>query len=300
MKELSGRSIFMTGGTGFFGKSLLDWLLEREIFPEIITVCRAPDEFLGRYPRFKRPEWRFLPSGLPDAAPDIAGNFDYVIHAASTLSYAPDVESFAVESARHMIEFAAAHNAKTLFMSSGAVYGVMSEKVEEEQPLHPVSPYGRGKMRAEELYAESGLPTVAVRAFTLTGNHQDLNREYATSNFIKAALNGDPLVITGSGDTVRSYLHADEWVEWSLQLMLHGAGVYNVGSEESITIRELAELVNEFFDGKPGIIDRGEGAGSFYLPNIGKIRRDFGLAPRYSGVEALKKVIDYHKGVKSK
>ena len=199
-----------------------------------------------------------------------------------------------------MLDFAAAHDAKSLFMSYGAVYGVMTAKVTEEAAPLPVSPYGRGKLRAEELYRESGLPAVTVRAFTLAGTHQDLNREYATSNFIKAALKGEPLVITGSGDTVRSYLSADDWVEWSLELMLHGSGVYNVGSEEAITIRELAELVTRFFGGGLKIIDRGAGPGSFYLPDTGKIRRDFGLSPRFSGEETLKKVIDYHKGTWAK
>ena len=252
-EELGDKRIFLTGGTGFFGKSILS-MLQRGFLPEtcFTVLSRDPRKFLDRNQEFNgMKQVEFLAGDVRNFSfPN--GHFDAVIHAATpavTTLPPGEMRSIILDGTRRVIDFARHCGAEKLMLtSSGAVYGVQPpdlERIPEEFPCRPVTEYGIAKYEAEQMCIESGIDTLLPRCFAFVGPY--LNREihFAIGNFIRDALAGRTIVIKGDGTPMRSYLYADDLVEWLFTILAQGenATPYNVGSDRAVSIRELAETV---------------------------------------------------------
>ena len=295
------RRVFVTGGTGFFGKSILDYLKRHPDF-------RADDEWtiLSRDPeRFKAQNAALLdqPRKITFVAGDVRGfraegRYDEIIHAATaavTTLADDEMTSTIVDGTRHVLDFAKACGAKKLLLtSSGAVYGPQTAPVGEDAPCNPETAYGKGKLVAERMCAESGLDAKIVRCFAFTGPH--LNREihYAIGNFIRDCLAGEAIVIKGDGTPVRSYLYADDLVEWLFAVLERGVSgrPYNVGSPEAFSIRQLAERVRAALDAKNDIRIMGVPVPSLepsvYVPDVSRAMSELGLRITVGFAEAVR------------
>ncbi|MDD3118058.1 MAG: NAD(P)-dependent oxidoreductase [Victivallales bacterium] len=253
MFALEGKRIFLTGGTGFFGKSILS-LLRRGFLPEteLVILSRDPYGFMARHPELAGLERVSFTSGDVRSFPFPAGRFDAVIHAATpavTDLRPGEMAAVILGGTRRVIEFSRHCGAQRLLLTgSGAVYGVQPPELEqmpEDFPCRPVTEYGRAKYEAEQLCAASGIYTLLPRCFAFVGPY--LNREihFAVGNFIRDALAGKTIQIKGDGTPYRSYLDADDLVEWLFGILARGeSGVpYNVGSDHAVSIRELAQIV---------------------------------------------------------
>ncbi|MEI7851284.1 MAG: NAD(P)-dependent oxidoreductase, partial [Kiritimatiellales bacterium] len=253
MNTLHQKRIFLTGGTGLFGK----WLLDRfqGLEAEVVVLSRAPDQFLRQFPMFgKNPNVTFVRGDVRDFEFP-AGQFDYVIHAATEASEKLERENPAemyfviVDGTRRVIEFSKQAGIKRLlYVSSGAVYGVQPPElsyVPETFPCNPVTAYGKGKLKAEQLCLESGLETVIARPFAFVGPWLPLDAHFAIGNFIGNCLRNEPIEIKGDGTPMRSYMYGSDLAEWLLTILLkgHSGEAYNVGSEEAISISDLAQLI---------------------------------------------------------
>ena len=147
---------------------------------------------------------------------------------------------------------------------------------------------------AEKMIADSGLDVKIARCFAFVGPHLNRNIHYAIGNFMQNCLDGKPIVINGDGTPLRSYLYADDLVEWMFAILERGesGGPYNVGSDRAISIRELAETVRDALDSKSEIVVKGTpvpGAKqSVYVPNIERARNELGLEVKVSLEDAVK------------
>ncbi len=173
-----------------------------------------------------------------------------------------------VDGTRRVLDLALETGAeRMLFTSSGAVYGprvadfspVSEEELIAPAPEDTAAAYGEGKRAAEFLCAaaweERGLITTVARCFAFVGPRLPLASGFAIGNFIGDALSGDPIRVQGDGSAVRSYLYASDLALWLWTILLHGqaARPYNVGSEQAITIRELATTVARVVGGAKGV-----------------------------------------------
>lgn len=285
------KRLFITGGTGFFGKSMLDYRLRHPEWElakaEWVVLSRSPEGFVASCPKLANQVGvSFVAGDVRDFAfPN--GHFDAIVHAAtSAVTTLADEEmtSVIVDGARHVVEFAKAAGCKTLlFTSSGAVYGPRTSLSCEEDNCAPTTAYGRGKLAAEKLLVESGVDVKIARCFAFVGPHLNRNIHYAIGNFIQNCLDGKPIVINGDGTPLRSYLYADDLVEWLFAILERGerGRPYNVGSDRAVSIRELAETVRAILDSKSEIVVKGtpvSGAKpSVYVPNIDRARNELGL-----------------------
>ncbi len=201
-----------------------------------------------------------------------------------------------VEGSARVLEFARLAKVKAcLFVSSGAVYGkqpfdllkMPEEYLEKAVPLEDKpSAYAAGKRAAEKLcqqYAEEHHLNIKIaRCFAFVGPHLPLDAHFAIGNFIRDGLQGGPIRVLGDGTSYRSYLYAADLVIWLWTILFRGQTMrpYNVGSEESLTIKELAHLVGEIVapavEVQVGKILSREPA-ERYVPDISRAKQELGL-----------------------
>ncbi len=269
-QELRGQRIFITGGSGFFGCWLLEslcWANQKlNLGIEATVLTRSPEKFKAKVPHLATAPGISVWQGDVRDFTFPAGEFQYVVHAASesdpnAIKQDPTLQFDTIlEGTRRVLQFAATHGTrKLLFTSSGAVYGkqppelshIPEEYVGSPDPCLPASVYGEAKRAAENLcvlYAQKfGFEVKIARCFAFVGPYLPLDANFAVGNFIRDALKGSPIVIQGDGTPLRSYLYAADLAVWLWTILVTGQNCrpYNVGSDEAISIRELAEKVKE-------------------------------------------------------
>jgi dTDP-glucose 4,6-dehydratase len=210
-----------------------------------------------------------------------------------------------VEGTRRALDFALACKAERFFFfSSGAVYGAQPWELTHVPESYVGAPdltthrsaYGEGKRAAEMLctiYArQHGLDIVTARIFALLGPLLSLDIHFAAGNFIRDAMAGKTIVVEGAGKAVRSYLYAADLAAWLWTILLRApaGAIYNAGSEESVSIAELAERIARLL-GAPGFEilgreDPGWNPGR-YAPSTAKIRTELGVTPTVGLDEAI-------------
>ena len=301
------KRIFITGGTGFFGKSMLDYRLRH---PELewaqaewVILSRSPERFAAEYPHLANQAGvSFVAGDVRDFAFPKAP-FDAIIHAATsavtTLSDA-EMTSVIVDGARHVVDCAKAVGcSKILFTSSGAVYGPRISPASEDDACNPMTAYGKGKLVVEKLFIDSGLDVKIARCFAFVGPYLNRRIHYAIGNFIQDCLDGKPIVVNGDGTPLRSYMYADDLVEWLFAILEHGvpSQPYNVGSDFALSIRELAEKVNDVLESDCDIIVKESPkdgvAPSAYVPDISRARDELGLSFGVGLEDAIRRSVHY-------
>jgi dTDP-glucose 4,6-dehydratase/UDP-glucose 4-epimerase len=309
-EALRGARLFVTGGTGFFGRWLLDYLAHvhdrYDIHLGVTVLTRDRLAFArahhGVAHLLDHPAIRFVEGDVRDFDyPD--GRFSHVIHGAHTTARAtfnrenPLIQfDTACVGARRVLDFAVQTCARRfLMLSSGSVYSAspaVLTRIPEDFAGAPLTydvsaALNHGKRAAEFQCAyygqRNGLKTVIARCFSFVGPGLPLDIHYAVGNFIRDALWGDAVVVNGDGSPVRSYLDVGDWVVWSLAMLTRApsGAVYNVGSDVAISILELATRVRDLLaPDKPIIVlaaNTGKVNRNIYVPNISRAREDLQL-----------------------
>lgn len=309
--RLDGARIFMTGGTGFIGRWMLEVLAQSPARVEVVLLSRDPQGFARRAPHLAK---RFqMTAGCITGFDEPDGHFTHVIHGATDASahmteHNPKgMFDTIVGGTCRVLDFACRHgNSRVLFMSSGAVYGVLPPELSHvdegwlggPDPRDPRSAYAEGKRAAETLCAiygkQSGLDVVTARIFALLGPMLPLDIHFAAGNFIRDAMAGRPIRIQGDGRPVRSYLYAADLAVWLWTMLAEAApgSVYNCGSEEAVSIRELACRIAAVLGGPKvevlGRPDSGWNPGR-YVPSTHAIRTDLGLCATVGLDDAIRR-----------
>jgi len=263
---LAGKNIFITGGTGFFGLwliSAIDRLNRLGADIRATVLSREPDRFLHRQPHWQAQPWLTFHRGNVRDFSFPANHYDLLIHAATDTSVTAhahplDIFTDIVDGTRRVLDFAAQTEVKrVLLTSSGAVYGPQPADVTHIRedarfacpPESVTSAYGEGKRAMELLgalyHANHGVESVIARCFAFVGPGLALDGHFAIGNFIHDALHAETIKVNGDGTPLRSYLYGADLAIWLLTLLTVGkpAYPYNVGSDQAISIGELADTV---------------------------------------------------------
>jgi len=306
LAALKNSRLFLTGGTGFFGKWLLRFFVETmdDLGIEAVVLSRDPERFRHAFPVWGcAPNISFVQGDVRtfDYPP---GSFDHVIHAAapvgsSSVSYdSQEMYSIIVEGTGHVLGFAEHAGAKRfLHVSSGAVYGIQPPGVrhmEENAPCLPTNAYGTGKLCSEGMCLGRNLDVVVARCFAFVGEYLQLDNRFAIGNFILDCLHGRSVEIKGDGTPLRSYMHGADLVDWLVALLVRGESgeIYNVGSNQPISIADLAHTVRKALGAEGEIIVQmpvdPSHLPSCYVPSVRKATRGLGLSMKIGLEEAVR------------
>jgi dTDP-glucose 4,6-dehydratase len=262
---LKNKRIFLTGGTGFFGKWILQALdfanKEFEVKCGITVLTRNPNQFLEEFPQFKSNPYIQFTQGDIKNFEFPKGEFDYIIHAAtdpndaSILNQPLEMYDSITIGTRRVLDFAAkVKPTKFLLVSSGAVYGRQPPELhflEEDFACAPLltdrkASYAEGKRVAEffcSFYEKEFRVSFAIaRCFAFIGGYLPLDINYVAGNFIRDILENRNLLIKGDGSPIRSYLYMADLVIWLLTILSKSENrkIYNVGSNQEISVLGLA------------------------------------------------------------
>lgn len=324
--ELKGCRIFITGGTGFIGSWLLHSLLEaNKVFSlgaSAVLLSRNPKAFMQRYPELRRNQLVSFHQGDISDFPFPKGHFSHVIHAASDLSQGlqqADPVGLVWKTfggCRRVMQFAALRGVKNiLYISSGAVYGPMVTgrgSLPEDAPVsclphNPSGAYAEAKRVGELTCAlegkEHGISVKIARGFTFAGPFLPLNSHFAITSFIQSALAGRDILIRSRGKTLRSYLYGSDMAHWLWSILIKGkhARPYNVGSDEPVTIQELAETIVAAYQSKSKIQTLKKSGKAeemeVYVPDIRRAQKELNLNVFIGFEQAIRRTCEYYKNL---
>ncbi len=320
--EMCGQHIFVTGGTGFFGCWLVESFLHINqalaLDAHLTVLSRDPERFLAKVPHLRGQAALTLHAGDVRDFRFPEGEFPYVIHAATEASARQLAEhphqmlSTLLAGTERTLDFAAqAGTRKLLLTSSGAVYGpqppTLTHMPEDfagaPDPLLPQSVYGEGKRASElmcALAAQAYLEVKIARCYAFFGPHLPLDTHFAAGNFLADALAGRTISIASDGTPLRSYLYASDLTVWLWTMLFRAPSLraFNVGSEQAVSIRELAEAAAAAVNPSIAIhVAQTASPGALpprYVPATARAQQELGLRQTVSLEEAFRRTAAWH------
>jgi dTDP-glucose 4,6-dehydratase len=321
-ESFRGKSIFLTGGTGFFGK----WLLESFIYvneklalnAKITTLTRNPEAFLKEYPFYK--EYtnmvHFVKGDILSYDFNLNKKFQYIIHAATAASDSLNKDNPLLMmdtitlGTRKVLDFAITQPIEGfLFVSSGAVYGKQPYDISNIQESDSFkidinnsnAAYSEGK-RIAELYCSTyfkkyNLPVKIARCFAFVGPYLPLDTHFAIGNFINNVIKNEDIVIMGDGSTTRSYMYASDLsiAIWKILLIGNNNKPYNVGLDTAYSLKEIALILKKNYGNNVQILNLNRDlTKNIYVPNIDVLINELKIKHFVQIEEAIQKTIEFY------
>lgn len=314
----------VTGGAGFIGSHLCEFLLERGYSVSVID-----DLSTGRHENVERLEGNEKFELIIDTilnqslVGEIVKPVDVVFHLASAVGVrliiqqpVKTIETI-IEGTNIVLSQARRYRKKVLITSSSEVYGKGSKvpfSEEDDTVLGPTSTrrwaYAAAKGMDEFLafahWYETRLPVVCARLFNTVGPRQTGQYGMVIPNFVEQALQGKDIAVYGDGEQTRSFCHVKDVVSALVDLMncRDAVGkVVNIGNDEEISINHLAKRVKELTGSSSQIVHipyekaYTEGFEDMIrrVPDITLAQKLIGFNPKHSLDEIILSVIESFK-----
>jgi dTDP-glucose 4,6-dehydratase len=309
--------ILITGGAGFIGSHLCDYLLERG--HEVIAMDNLSTGSTDNIAHLAGCErFRFIKHNVTDYI-YVEGALDAVLHLAS-LPSPVDYLHLPIQTLKvgalgthKALGLAKAKGARFLLASTSEVYGdplVHPQPEEYWGNVNPVGPrgvYDESKRFAEALamayHRYHGVEIRIARIFNTYGPRMRLDDGRVVPNFVRQALEGVPLTVYGDGKRTRSFCYISDLVEGIVRLLTSDEVTpVNLGNPQEMTILEFAWKVLKLTDGKSEIQfvhpedERTKDDPMVRQPDITKARQVLGWEPKVSLEEGLERTIEWFKG----
>ncbi|TJZ97276.1 SDR family oxidoreductase [Dermacoccus nishinomiyaensis] len=305
--------IVITGGAGFLGSHLSETLVARghEVVAvdNLVTGRRANVTQLEASGRFE-----LIEHDVTEPF-DVGGDVDGILHFASAASPV-DYLKLPIETLRagsqgtqNALELAARKGARLVFASTSEVYGDPQVHPQPETYWGHVNPVGpRGVYDEAKRYAEAlvlayrkarGVDAGIVRIFNTFGPRMRPNDGRAIPNFVRQALAGEPVTVSGDGDQTRSICYVDDLVAAILAMLLetHDPGPVNIGNPHEISMRDLAQWIIELAGSSSTLefIERPTDDPTVRRPDTTKAQRLLGWSPQVPVETGLQRTIEWFR-----
>ena len=301
-------TLLIIGGTGFFGKSILDSFKRKQLVRwkvnKVIIMARHVEEFKKNYPELSFSGIDFLTGDISTI--DFLPYADFVIHAAAStdaskyLYHSEEEKSKIIAGTLNFCKLAKKFlkKSKIIYCSSGAVYGYQPKNIQflkETDSLGDISKldnikksYAYAKVDSETAIRELAKKDINVsiaRCFSFIGKYLPRDQHFAIGNFIADGLAGRDIIVKADRRVYRSYMYADDLVEWLMTIAENAKSncpIYNVGSNQEIEIRELATIMSKICNvGVRSIEPNNNSTVDRYIPSIEKAKSELGLSLGY-------------------
>jgi len=312
----------VTGGAGFIGSNIAEFLLKRGDFVRVLdNFSNGKRENLAFVSEIPGAQERFelLEGDIRDYETCLKAckGMDYVLHQAALGSVPRSIEDpetyheVDATGTLNMLRAASAAGVKRLvYAASSSAYGDLDGDrpvpKREDMPPAPISPYAVAKLTGEyycrifpDLY---GLETVVLRYFNVFGPRQDPHSQYAAviPKFITSLLKGEAPIIFGDGEQSRDFTFVENVVRANLaacEATRVVGEVINIACGKNTTINELYRLIAELIgtDVKPRYALPRPGDVRHSLADVSKAERLLGLKEFVDLREGLKRTIDWYR-----
>jgi UDP-glucose 4-epimerase len=315
---------FITGGAGFIGSHLTELLLakgdEVDILDDLSTGSARNLSAVRAHKKLNLVVESVSNERVVAELVDLA---DVVVHLAAAVGVRLIVESpvrtieLNVHGTEVVLQAAAKKRKRVLVASTSEVYGKSPHvpfREDQDIVLGP-STKGRWSYAASKLideflslayWKEKKLPTTVVRLFNTVGPRQTGRYGMVVPTFVRQALVGQPLSVFGTGEQSRCFCHVSDVIEALRALCLSDKAVgqvFNVGSQDEISIRRLAERVKEVVSSSSEIrsvsyddaYEEGFEDMMRRVPDVSKVQRCIGFEPKRSLDDILRDVVAYER-----
>ena len=302
----------ITGGAGFLGSHLSDYLIERGwdvlCLDNLVTGVQSNISHLLSHPRFRtvtQDVSRYI---------DVPGPVDYVLHFASPASPV-DYVKFPIQTLKvgslgthNTLGLALAKNAKYLLASTSECYGDPEVHPQPESywghvnAIGPRGVYDEAKRFAEAItmayHRAHSVDTRIVRIFNTYGPRMRLNDGRALPNFVHQALSGQPITVYGDGQQTRSFCYVSDLMEGIYRLMQADEHEpVNLGNPQEITILEFAERIRTLLGSSVPLVFKPlpQDDPRQRCPDISKARRILNWEPEVNLKDGLQLTLDFFR-----
>jgi dTDP-glucose 4,6-dehydratase len=303
-------TVVVTGGAGFLGSHLCDYLLARDY--RVICLDNLETSSLKNIEHIRDPNFLFIYHDVVEHI-EIGEPVDFVYHLAALPSpidylrmplHSLKVGSYGTHNALGLAKF---KRARFLLASTSEVYG---DPLVHPQPesywgnVNPVGPrgvYDEAKRYAEALtmayHGQQGVDTCIVRIFNTYGPRMRPNDGRAVSTFMRQALEGQPLTVFGDGTQTRSFCYVDDLIR-GLNLLSESDDhlPVNLGNPREFTLNELAEAVLRVTGSSSEIVYEALPIDDPQVrqPDISRAKQVLGWEPEIELEEGLRRMLAAH------
>ncbi len=317
-KDISKSSFLVTGGAGFIGSHITEYLLKHgagkvTVLDNLATGFQKNIDLFIKYPQFN-----FIEGDIRDYETCLKAceGIDHVTHQAALGSVPRSVKdpvtSNAVNVNGHLNMLMAAKEQKVktfVYASSSSVYGDEPNLPKHEERVgNPLSPYAVTK-KTNELYADVfgklyGMKIVGLRYFNVFGARQDPDGPYAAviPLFVSGILNQTPVYINGDGEQTRDFTYVDNAVQANIRGMLAEnddafGKAYNVAVGENFSVNLLYSSIREMLGKEHEATYREEREGDIRnsLADISLARKHLGYEPTKRFMDGLAQTVEFFK-----
>lgn len=308
--------ILITGGAGFLGSHLCDYLLARghEVIcmDNLITGSTANIAHLAGHERFL-----FIKHDVTNYI-FVEGHLDAVLHFASPaspidyLEYPIQTLKVGALGTHKALGLAKDKKARFLLASTSEVYGdplVHPQREDYWGNVNPIGPrgvYDEAKRFAEAMtmayHRAHGVDTRIARIFNTYGPRMRLNDGRVVPNFVAQALRGEPLTVFGDGSQTRSFCYVSDLIEGICRLLESNVTEpVNLGNPEEMTILEFAHKIIALSGSRSPIVfvqpedARVRDDPKVRRPDITRARTLLGWQPQVSLEEGLRRTIEWFR-----
>ena len=316
--DISTKTFLVTGGAGFIGSNIVEYLLKYNAKKVIVLDNLATGFEENIQPFFMLPNFQFIKGdicNIDDCHQSCAG-VDYVFHEAALGSVPRSIKNplatHQVNSTGFINILIAARDAKVkriVYASSSSIYGDSKVLPKVETVIgKQLSPYAVSKM-TNELYGEIFAKTyhmeiIGLRYFNIFGPRQNPKGEYAAAIplFIHALLHNQSPILNGDGEQTRDFTFVENAVQANIKAMLEQNNkpqgtIFNIAVGERVSLNQLIKILKKLIGTTIPPTYREERAGDVRdsLADITKAQTELGYFPTIKIVEGLKYTLDWFK-----
>ena len=306
------KNLLIIGGSGFFGKSILDYLNRKNFQSKIYILSRNVDVIKSN--EFENLHINKISTDIVEfnRLPDISE----IIYAAT-----PSDKAEYQKKGRNIIENVnlgiknfsnllknEKFDGKLLYISSGAIYGPQSDEknISEDSEIINYSNFSFDK----QIYAESkeyseniiknlgvkGFKVSIARCFAFIGKYLPQNSHFIIGNIINSIVNKKEFELLAKNKVFRSFMHTDDLSEWLFEILNvsnNTCPIFNVGSDEFFELRDLVKIFNNKYNLSYSIkYPEAFGNTDWYVPSIEKISNKLGCKIKFNLETSINKIFN--------